>query len=113
MRLVDLLRGLSPLFLAVLVPIVVSRHRLVRSFEKAAATSPESAITPSLSGPIGRWWLKRLARDGVLRSTPDGAHWLEREAWSTYRSVRRRRAVTVLLVILLSLTLIAVLNRGT
>jgi hypothetical protein len=113
MRLVEILRGLSPVFLALLVPILVSRRRLIRSFERAAATSPEAAITPSLGSPIRRWWLKRLAREGVLRSTSDGTHWLERGAWSTYRSVRRRRALVVFIVILLSMTLIALLNRGT
>jgi hypothetical protein len=110
-RLVDLLRGSSPVIFVLLAPILMTRRRLIRKFERAAATSPESAITPSLGGPIRRWWLKRLARDGVLRSTPDGAHWLDLGTWSAYRSVRRRRAMTVLIVILLSMALMVVLNR--
>ena len=59
-----------------------------------------------------RWWLKRLSRAGVLRSNSDGTYWLDPEAWRIYRSVRRRRAVTVLVVILLSMVLIAVLKGG-
>ena len=113
MRLVDLLRMAGPALLIVLAPILVSRRRLIRSFQRAGATSPESAITPCLGGPIGRWWLTRLVRDGVLQMTPDGAHWLEPGAWTVYRSIRRRRAVTVLIVAILSVMLIAVLNGGT
>jgi hypothetical protein len=111
-RLVDLLRGAGPVLLVLLAPILITRRRLIRSFQRASATSPESAITPSLGSPIGRWWLKRLARDGVLRMTPDGAHWLEPGAWAVYRS-NRRRAVTILIVIFTAVMLIAVLARGT
>jgi hypothetical protein len=110
MRLVDLLRGSSPVVLALLAPILLTRRRLIRSFERASATSPESAIPPHLHSPVGRWWLRRLAREGVLRPGPGGTHWLEPETWRSYRSIRRRRALTVLIVILLSTALIAVLN---
>ena len=110
MRLVDLVRASSPVVLVLLAPILVTRRRLIRAFKSAAATSPESAITPRLRGPMRRWWLKRLSRAGVLRSTPDGTYWLDPEAWRIYRSIRRRRAVTVLVVILLSMVLIAALN---
>ena len=112
MRLVDVLRSLSPVFLAVLAPILVSRRRLIRSFERAGATSPASAITVQLGGPLGRWWLSRLTRLRVLGSTPDGSHWVDLHALAAYRSVRRRRAVTIFIVILLSMTLLAVLSRG-
>jgi len=112
-RLVDLLRGASPVLLVLAAPILITRRRLIRSFHRAGATSPESAFTPSLGSPIARWWLTRLARHGVLRSTLDGAYWLEPVAWAAYRSIRRRRAVTVFIVILLSMMLIALLKRVT
>jgi hypothetical protein len=112
MRTVELLRVLSPVFMIVAIALLATRRRLIRSFELVEATSPGSAIAVSPGSPIGRWWVSRLTRLGVLQANPDGTIWLDGVAWAAYRSTRRRRAVTVIIVILLSMTLLAVLHRG-
>lgn len=112
MRLVELLRSLAPGVLAVLVPVLLSRRRLIRTLERAGATSRESATTVRLGGPLGRWWLKRLTLLGVVQECEDGNHWIDLDALAAYRSARRRRALTIVIVILLSMTLLAVLSPG-
>ncbi len=88
----------SPLFMIVAIALLGSRRRLVRSFERADATTPAAAFLPP-TRLLTRWWLHRLHRCGVLQATDDGAYWLRLEAWQRYRDARRRRGLLIFAVL--------------
>lgn len=111
MRNVDLLSMVSPLLMAVAVGLLATRKRLVRRFERAAASSPETAIRLEGRSPVSRWWLARLTRAGVLRVTGGGLRWIDVEAWQAYRAVRRRRGLTVAATLLVLVALYFVFLR--
>lgn len=100
MRLVDLVRAVAPLGMVAGMGLLASRRRLVRAFTRAGATSPETAIPPPPARLLGGWWRDRLQGAGVLAATDAGTWWLRQEAWLSYRAVRRRRAVSLLAILL-------------
>ena len=100
MRAVDIVRMLAPVFGATAALLLVTRRRLIRSFEQADATSAARAIAVTPSPPLGAWWLKRLEQSGVIVSTAAGTRWLNHDAWESYRAVRRRRGLSIVALLL-------------
>src|SRR5262245_19200527 len=108
MRLVDLVGSVAPV-LGVLAGVTMAvQRRLVRHYERSAAFGPESAVpAPASQRLLTRWWRTRLRTAGVLRALPDGREWLDAELWTSYRRARKRRAVAVVLLLVLSLLVAA------
>jgi hypothetical protein len=79
--------------------LLASRRRVIREFERRGATNPSAAVRIPPSSFIGAWWLERLERAGVLRTSADGGRWLDQTAWGRYRAVRRRRALVIIAVL--------------
>ena len=100
MRAVELVRALAPWLAGIAAFLLMSRRRVIRIFEQADATSEARAIAAAPGPPLGAWWLKRLEQSGVVISTAAGTRWLKQDAWQTYRAVRRRRALTVVAVMI-------------
>jgi hypothetical protein len=92
--------------------LLLTRRRLVRPLHTSAAFDAGTARVLSLRSPLSRWWHGRLIRAGVIRTTPTGASWLDREAWARYRAVRRRRVAIVLVVLIVGLVALAVRRQG-
>jgi hypothetical protein len=90
---------LSPLFGAA---IRRADRRIENELRHVQATSPDRAIALSLRSPISRWRLGRLNRGGVVHAVGAGRYYWDERAWVEYRRVRRRRALTVVAVLLLS-----------
>jgi len=101
-----LLRLLAPLANVLALALLLGRRRAVRTFESAGAFEPATSISLSPGSPVVRWWRRRLQAAGVIRSSAPNAWWLDRDAWSAYRVVRRKRA---LLVASAMLTLVALM----
>ena len=92
--------------------LLLTRRRLVRPLHTAAAFDAGTARVLSLRSPLARWWHDRMVRAGVIRTTPTGASWLDREAWARYRAVRRRRVAVVLVVLIVGLVGLALRVLG-
>jgi len=96
----EVIQALSPVLLLLALGLTGVRRRLVRQFTKASAFSEAAAIAPSRVRGLYEWWLKRPARASVLRRAPSDRWWLDRDAFSQYRSTRRRRALVVFAAVL-------------
>ena len=108
MRLVDLVGSAAPIVGVVVGALMAVRRRLVRHYESRAAFGPESAVAPPVSRrPLTRWWRQRLRAAQVLGALPDGREWLDVERWDGYRRAHRRRALVVVLPLVVSLLLAA------
>jgi len=80
--------------------VLVKERHVVEAFQRARATSPESAVVPEdigvdLAGVGGR----RLLRPAVLRSAPSGLYYLDEPTWVALRSTRRRMVFVVLVLV--------------
>jgi hypothetical protein len=106
MRPVELFQALAPIPMAIALGLLASRRRVIRAFERAEALHPSRAIAPPSYRLLGNWWLRRLLAAGVLQESPAGRWWLHEETWRAYRSVRRRRGLTLVAI---ALTLLALL----
>ena len=108
MRLVDLVGSAAPIVGVLVGALMAVRRRLVLHYERRSAFGPESAVAAPLSRlPLTRWWRQRLRAAQVLGALPDGREWLDVERWDAYRRAHRRRALTVVLVLVVSLLLAA------
>jgi hypothetical protein len=95
----ELLRMAAPVVAALPVVLLVTRRRFIRAFERAHAFVPDRAIPPPV-GPLAGWWHSRLTAAGVIREQRNGRLWLDRHGWQSYRSLRRRRALVDLALML-------------
>jgi hypothetical protein len=108
MRLVELVGSAAPIVGVVVGSVMAVRRRLVRHYERRSAFGPDSAVAPPSSRfPLTHWWRERLRRAQVLGALPDGREWVDAERWAGYRRARRRRALTVALLMVVSLVLAA------
>ena len=104
----DLVGAAAPIVGALVGALMAVRRRLVRHYEKRSAFGPESAVAAPVSRlPLARWWSQRLRAARVLRALPDGREWLDRGRWDGYRRAGRRRALRVVLLLVMSLLLAA------
>ncbi len=94
------MRVLAPLLPLVAAVLAGTRRHLVRRFQREGAFEEARSLALPPMTPVHRWWLRRLAGAGVIRPGPRETWWLDREAWGRYRSVRRRRALVVVLALI-------------
>jgi len=99
----SLLQVVAPLITAAMLALVATRRRLIRRFIEAGAVSANQALAPPDDLRLARFWQPRLRRAGVLHTTPAGREWLDEAAWARYRDARRRRALAVVVVLLVAL----------
>jgi hypothetical protein len=110
MRLRDALQALAPVVWAIALALVVSRKRLVRSLTRDGAVDAPSA-RPIPAGGLSGFWRKRLLAAGVLQSVDGERLWLDTGAWDAYMRVRRRRGLTIGIVLAAGLLVIAALAK--
>lgn len=86
-------------YLAVAVMVATDR-KIVKMLRRAEATSSERAIPISVRSPLGPWRLRRLvSANAVVRTTSD-RYYLVEDAYRELRSRRRRRALTIVAVLI-------------
>jgi hypothetical protein len=108
MRLVDLVGSAAPIVGVLVGALMAVGRRLVRHYESRGAFGPETAVAAPVSRlPLTGWWRQHLRAAQVLGALPDGREWLDLKRWDAYRRVRRRRALGVVLLLVVSLLLAA------
>jgi hypothetical protein len=91
--------------------LLLRQKKIVRAFERAAATTPAMACTPGQLGlKQGMAW-HRLVTHAVLRCPGEGRYFLDVPNWQRLRRLRRRIAVTVIVGLLLVLVAILLATR--
>ena len=83
---------------AVAAVIQKQERDIVSTFRGVGATSAERARDPQELGVRYHAAFKRLVRRAVLREAGDGRYYLDELSWEALRSLRRRMAIVMLLV---------------
>ena len=102
----ELLRIATTVVWVVVIALLASERRIVRTLRRADATGPGRATTLAARTPLSRFRLRRLIGGGAVVAAGDGRFYLDRDGFARYRRSRRRRALVVASV---ALPLIAVL----
>ena len=71
---------------------------IVNAFRGVGATSPGRARDPEELDVRHHVAFNRLARRAVLRDAGEGKYYLDELSWEAFRSMRRRMALVMLLV---------------
>lgn len=83
--------------------LLLRQKKIVRSFERAAATTPATACTPAQLGlKPGLAW-HRLVGHAVLRCPGEGRYFLDVANWQRLRRLRWRIATGIIVGLLLVL----------
>jgi hypothetical protein len=97
--------------MVITVVIMLKQRAVVRAFQRAAATAPETACTPARLGlRPGLAW-HRLVAHAVLRCPGEGRYFLDVPNWQRLRRGRRRIAMGVIVALLLALAVIVLATR--
>lgn len=84
--------------------VVVIRRKqrdIVEVFQGARATSPDRARIPDELGVDQNLVFNGLVRRAVLREAGGGRYYVDEPSWVAMNTMRRRRAIGVLLVLVL------------
>jgi hypothetical protein len=87
--------------MAAAVAAVIQRQEreIVDTFRGVGAISPNRARDPEELGLRHHLAFERLVRRAVLRDAGDGKYYLDEPSWNALRSLRRRIAIVMLLVV--------------
>src|SRR4051812_10618599 len=83
---------------AVAAVIQRQEREIVNTFRGAGAMSADRARDPDELGVRHHLAFERLVRRAVLRDAGDGKFYLDELSWNALRSLRRRLAVSLLLI---------------
>ena len=84
---------------AVAAVIQRQEREIVNTFRGAGAISPNRARDPDELGVTHHLAFDRLVRRAVLREAGDGKYYLDEPSWNALRSLRRRIAIVMLIVV--------------
>ncbi|MGE3275839.1 MAG: hypothetical protein AB7O67_12055 [Vicinamibacterales bacterium] len=99
----EILTALPLLVMPVVLVFMMTRKKVIRTFEGAGATSQGAALPDSDFTGLRGWWIRRLERAGAVRRSGTRV-WLDAPAWQAYHRVRRIRGMSI------AFTLLAVLG---
>lgn len=92
--------------------MMVMQRKIVRAFERAAATTPATACRPEQLGlKQGVAWYP-LVQHAVLRCPGEGRYFLDVANWQRLRRRRQRVALVMLAILLGLLALMVLLRQG-
>jgi len=92
--------------------MMLKQRKIVRAFERAAATTPATACHPEQLGlKQGMAWYL-LVQHAVLRCPGEGRYFLDTANWQRLRRRRQRVALVVMAILLGLLALMALLRQG-
>lgn len=110
MRLVEAVQ-LSATFLGILASVAsIAEKRLVGRFQKAGATTPESALELPPLRPLTRWRLHRLASARAVLFLGEHRAYFDAAA---YKALRKKRIVLVVSMVLVALTIVVLVHLAT
>ena len=96
----EILRIVATLGWLAAVVMIAAERRIVRTLQRADATSPDRATSLARWSPVIRLRLARLMHSGAVVSSSADRYYLDPAGFARYRRRRRRRALTVLAVLL-------------
>jgi hypothetical protein len=86
--------------MAAAVAVIHRKEReIVDTFRGVGATSANRARDPNELGVTSHLAFDRLTRRAVLRTAGDGKYYLDEPSWNALRSLRRRLAIIMLIVV--------------
>ena len=98
---------------AVAAIITMKERQVVEAFERAGATTPESARPfDSLGVDVDGLGMRRLRDRAVIREAAPGQFYLDVEVWQAVRRQRQRLATVVLLLIVVPLVVLLLVGTG-
>jgi hypothetical protein len=109
MRLVEMMQIAGAILGSTASTFAVIEKRLLMLFRRADATSAENAIEIPRVNALIRWRLSRLKAIGALGEVDDHRIYLNEAA---YASLRRRRAVVGISLVVAVLTLVVLLHAA-
>jgi hypothetical protein len=109
---ISIVQALAP-FSAILAAVILrTDRRIVGGLRERGALSPEHAVDLPPRNPVMRWRLERLIGRGAVARTDSGSVYLDESGWQAFRSWRRRRALTVIAIMLPIVFLLFYLARA-
>ena len=108
-----MLQAIAP-FIAILAAVMLrTDRRIVRGLRERGALSPAHAVDLPPRNPMMRWRLARLIGRGAVARTDSGSVYLDERGWHALRSRRRRRALTIIAILVpLALVLFYLAESG-
>ena len=99
---------------AAVAAIIMMREReIVEAFERAGATTPQSARPfDTMDVEVHGVGMRRLRERAVIREAAPGQYYLDAEVWQAVRRQRQRLATVVILLIVIPLLVMVFLGPG-
>ncbi len=96
-----------------LVAVILRRteRRTVSALKSAAANSEASAIELPTLNRLSRWQIRRLEKSGALVETSVNRCYFNPSGYTAFRGARRRRAMVVVPVIVVTVLVLWYLSR--
>jgi hypothetical protein len=82
------------------ITLINADRRIIRRLQRHGAVDPASAVPLSLGWPMSRLRLRRLTNAGAVVPVDPDRFYLDAAGYRTYQRRRRRRALTILSVVL-------------
>lgn len=96
-------------FPAVLAALILATDKkIVQRLRAAGATSAGHAIAFDPPGPVGRARLRRMVSAGAVRQTSPTRYYLDENGYAAWRAVRKKRALTVLAIMVVVIAMLVV-----
>ncbi len=109
MRLVEALQVAGAILGSAASLFTVIEKRLLMRFRRADATAPENAVELPRLGVLSRWRLSRLRSVRAVVEVDDRRTYLDER---TYASLRRKRAVFGIILVVVALALVVLLHAA-
>src|SRR6478736_2283670 len=98
----SVVQGLTPVLFALAAAQIAAERHIVRQLRLAGATTAERATEVRVRSPLSRWKLRRLLSVQAIGNTAPDRYFLDESAYDRWRQVRRRRALGVVVFIVLA-----------
>lgn len=90
--------------------IIIKQNQYMRVFRKARATNPDQARTLAGLGLRETGIFRRMVEKGVFVSTGSDAYYLNQDGAEEFIAARRKRALVMLVLVLLGLLVLWAFN---
>jgi hypothetical protein len=86
--------------------IIIIQNRWMKKMKKMGALTPQDAIPAERIRGSGSWMFRRMSRQGVFVTTPDGKIYLDDQAAGRFKT---RQRYQILMGIVIALCLVGIL----
>ena len=96
-----LLASVGSQFPAIMAALILATDRkIVRRLREAGAVAPGLAVELDPPGPFGPARLRRMVTAGAVGTSGANRYYLDEQGYRAWRSVRRKRALVVLAIMI-------------